>query len=194
MSFAPAAERNKQAIGDALSDVLEVVSSVLEIGSGTGQHAVYLTSRYANLNWQPTDRADALSSIAHNVANASANIQSPLELDVATPLQLGKFDLVFSANTAHIMRVSEVEKMFAVAASHLKQGGLFVLYGPFKINDQHTAVSNARFDAQLKAGNPEQGIRDKSLLDGFAQAAGLIFSKDIEMPANNRVLMWSLPE
>lgn len=191
--FSASADRNKEVIGDALAGWLERVSTVVEIGSGTGQHAVYLGARFPGLRWQPTDRRDNLAAIERRRADAAVpNVLAAVELDVGadggTPDQ--QFDMAYSANTAHIMSLSEVEKMFSIVGQWLCAGGVFALYGPFHYAGEHTADSNLQFDRMLRQQAAHMGVRDKLLLDEFAATAGLRSIEDLEMPSNNRIVVW----
>ncbi len=190
--FSAAADRNKEVIGDVLETHLSHVQTVLEIGSGTGQHAVYFAGRFSGVVWQPTDRAENITAISARVNESGLkNVLLPLVLDVEAQADLvGRYDFAFSANTAHIMSVAQVRCMFNVVSTHLKVNAVFALYGPFKYRGQHTAQSNESFDAMLQQQGAHMGIRDKADLDAMAFDVGLDFYKDIEMPANNRLLMW----
>ena len=193
LPFSGSADRNKQSIGDALEPWFARASTVVEIGSGTGQHAVYFSARFASLKWCPTDRRENLAAIQQRIDEASAsNIASVVELDVggATPLPAGPFDMAYSANTAHIMSEVEVEQMFAVVSGLLGIDGVFALYGPFHYSGEHIAESNREFDRMLRQQAPHMGVRDKHRLDDFARAAGLHSLEDIEMPSNNRLVLW----
>lgn len=190
--FSAAAERNKVVIGDALASYLHNVSAVLEIGSGTGQHAVYLAERFGSLHWQPTDRAENLTGINSRVAASGLNnIARAVEMDVENPQQLSSlFDFAYSANTAHIMSETAVAGMYNVVANHLKPNTFFALYGPFKYRGAHTSKSNEQFDSMLRQQASHMGIRDKATLDAMAFDCGLDFIEDIAMPSNNRILVW----
>lgn len=192
LPFSASADRNKEAIGDALESYLSSVDSVLELGSGTGQHAVYLAGRFPGLQWQPSDRAENLGAIKQWVDQSGLeNIATPLEIDVSGEFNhQGIYGFAFSANTAHIMGLPEVADMFKVVSSRLKIGARFALYGPFIYGGKHTSSGNENFDAMLKQQSPSMGIRDKAVLDSLAFDAGLEFSEDIEMPANNRIIIW----
>lgn len=192
LAFSAAADRNKEVIGDALQPHLKDVSTVLEIGSGTGQHAVYLAGRFSNLVWQPTDRADNVSSIDERIEqSALGNIEPTIVLDVAEGLSLDShYDFSFSANTAHIMGMPEVACMFDVVSKNLASNRYFALYGPFKYRGQHTSPGNESFDAMLRQQATHMGIRDKAELDAIAFDCGFDFVEDIAMPANNRLLLW----
>ena len=190
--FAESSEQNKQPILEALLALFDRPGTVLEIGAGTGQHAVFFPQRLPHLTWQPTDMADALPGIRLWVAEAGlANVLPPLTLNVEDgPWPDGAFDYVFSANTAHIMHWPAVEAMFAGVGRVLAPGGRFALYGPFNRNGTYTSDSNARFDAWLKARDPGSGVRDLEALEALARRAGLELEHDLIMPANNAILCW----
>ncbi|MDX1480230.1 MAG: DUF938 domain-containing protein [Woeseiaceae bacterium] len=191
---APATARNRDPILTALADELVAARSVLEIGSGTGEHAVYFAPRLDWLEWQPSDRRGNLAGIRAWVeARPAPNLRPPIELDVNSPpeFEIG-FDAVFSANTAHIMGPPEVERMFALIGRVLKAGGRFCLYGPFNRDGRFTSESNARFDASLRAQDPRMGIRDLSDLDSIAEQHDLRRVRLHTMPANNFLAVWQM--
>ncbi|MCL4799721.1 MAG: DUF938 domain-containing protein [Burkholderiales bacterium] len=192
--FSEASERNRAPIRSVLERVLADCRAVLEIGSGTGQHAVYFAADLPHLEWQPSDVAENLPGIERWRADAGlANVRPPLALDVnLDPWPAARYDAVFSANTAHIMAWPEVERMVARAAAALRPGGRFCLYGPFNYAGDFTSASNARFDASLCARDPRMGIRDFEAVDAAARAAGFVLLEDNAMPANNRLLVWRL--
>ncbi len=193
--FSEACERNREPILAVLRAALAGSHAVLEIGAGTGQHAVYFAQHLPHLVWQPTDRAAHLSGI-HAWCDESAlpNLLPPRALDV---MQAGwgmanapEFDAVFMANTLHIMSWAAVEAFFAGMGRVLPPGGVLAVYGPFNIDGRYTAPSNAQFDALLKARDPQSGIRDLEAVDALARREGLIRTGDHAMPANNRLLVW----
>ena len=189
--FAPACENNKAPILNVLRDVFSAAGRVLEIGSGTGQHAVYFAAALAHLRWQPSDLAERLPGIQLWLNEAALeNIEPPLALDVAHWPALAGFDGVFSANTAHIMAWPQVEQMFQGAAQALVSGGQFCLYGPFNVDGQHTSEGNARFDAALRAGGSGSGLRDIAAVSALAERCGMVSLRDVAMPANNRILIF----
>lgn len=190
--FSPACERNRDPILARLRGVFADRSSVLEIGSGTGQHAVYFGAQLPHLIWQTSDRAENHPGIhAWLQENALPNVLPPLELDVSSsswPDQ--SFDAVFTANTCHIMSWPEVEAMFDGIVRVLEPGGLLCIYGPFNYNGAFISDSNARFDAALRAQAPHMGIRDVEAMDALAGKHGLRLEADHAMPANNRLRVW----
>jgi cyclopropane fatty-acyl-phospholipid synthase-like methyltransferase len=190
---APSALRNQNAILEVISDEFQDCKAVLEIGSGTGQHAIFFASQMSWLTWQTSDLvANHYGINAWLVAADLDNVKAPLVLDVEEPLQSDdKFEAVFSANTAHIMSIAAVESMFSTAGRCLFGGGKFCLYGPFNQNGKFTSDSNRGFDANLRSQDPAMGIRDLDILDGFAETSGLHRTSLYAMPANNMISIWS---
>ncbi|MGD8615070.1 MAG: DUF938 domain-containing protein, partial [Gammaproteobacteria bacterium] len=169
-------------------------SRLLEIGSGTGQHAVYFAGEFPGLVWQTSDRRDMHAGIEAWLKDAPLpNVLAPLPLDVCVDLwpEAGSYDSVFSANTVHIMAWREVECFIRGVGRVLQAGGVFCLYGPFNYHGVYTSESNARFDAWLKSRDPLSGVRDFEAMDELAREAGLVLQRDHPMPANNRTLVWS---
>ncbi|MFP4559987.1 MAG: DUF938 domain-containing protein [Thiohalorhabdus sp.] len=190
--FSQACENNKDPILEVLAEVFREAGTVLEIGSGTGQHAVHFGRHLPHLTWQPTDVADNLPGIRAWLAEADLpNVRVPLVLDLdAEPWPVGQADGVFSANTAHIVSWPQLERMFAGVAGILREGAAFCLYGPFAYGGEHTSGSNARFDAMLRQRDPASGIRDLRELEALGRRVGLHLEADHAMPANNRTLVW----
>lgn len=190
--FAESCEENKQPILEVLSKEFANTRRVLEIGSGTGQHAVFFAQALPHLTWQTSDVPDNHPGIRAWLDDEGPdNALGPLSLNVTQdnwPEQ--EFDGIFSANTVHIMSWPEVETMFAGIGQALLPGGHFCLYGPFNYDGQYTSESNANFDRWLKNRDPNSGIRDVDDLNRLAGKAGLILVRDYEMPANNRILVW----
>ena len=190
--FSQACLNNRQPILDVLLQYFGEVDQVLEIGSGTGQHAVFFAEHMPWLLWQPSDRAEHLDGIrAWRTEAALPNLAAPLELDVARqPWPLDAVPAIFSANTVHIMGWPEVEAFIPAVGARLPPGGLFCLYGPFNYGGNYTSPSNAQFDGWLKQRDARSGIRDFEAVDALADAAGLTLLADHAMPANNRCLVW----
>ena len=165
---------------------------VLEIGSGTGQHVVFLAEKMTGLMWQPSDREENLAGLEARFAiEGNDNILPPLRLDVLQDPWPGySFDAAFSANTAHIMPWDAVVAMFAGVAAHLKTGSRFCLYGPFNVDNCFTSQSNAHFDAQLRAEDPEMGIRDTAMIESIAKRHRMPIENKLTMPANNFILVF----
>lgn len=187
-----ACDRNRDPILQVIKEWFIEPGEVLEIGSGTGQHAVYFAAHMPHLQWIATDRAENHAGIKAWLDEAQApNVRGPVELDVSEerwPVE--HVDYVFSANTSHIMSWPEVEKMFAGVGRVLRPEGVFCLYGPFNRDGQFTSDSNRAFDASLKARDPNMGIRDDRALVALAKAHSLTFVADYSLPAKNRVLVW----
>ncbi|MCB1616157.1 MAG: DUF938 domain-containing protein [Pseudomonadales bacterium] len=189
--FSQACENNKGPILQVLTRWLGKDSKVLEVGSGTGQHAVHFAACLPYIHWQTSDLPPSHDSINSWIDDTAAeNIARPLVLDVSGAWPERKFDAVFSANTLHIMPADYNPCFFAGAAAVIKPGGLLLVYGPFNYSGAFTSPSNARFDDWLKAQNPLSGIRDFETLNGFADMNGFLLQEDNAMPANNRLLVW----
>jgi cyclopropane fatty-acyl-phospholipid synthase-like methyltransferase len=191
-AFSEACERNKQPILGKLRDELAGSTRVLEIGSGTGQHAVHFARHLRHLEWQPTDRADYLRDLAARIAEeGTPNLLSPLELEVVQePWPPVAANAVYSANTLHIMSWPEVEAFFSGVGRLLAAGGVLVVYGPFRCAGRFTSESNAGFDRSLRERDPASGIRDIEAVNRLAAAQGLVLTADHAMPANNQLLVW----
>jgi cyclopropane fatty-acyl-phospholipid synthase-like methyltransferase len=189
--FSAASERNREPILDVLRATFADVGSVLEIGSGTGQHAVHFAAALPHLVWQTSDRSDNLPGLRQWLADAALpNTPEPLTLDVNDDWPAIQVDAVFSANTLHIMSWSEVQRLFAMLPRVLRADAKLTLYGPFNRAGQFTSEGNARFDADLKRADPSRGIRDIEAVARLAAQAGLEPLADIAMPANNRCVTW----
>ena len=201
--FSPSCERNRAPILEVLRRHLGGARHVLEIGSGTGQHAVHFAAAMPWLSWQASDHADQLAGIHQWLDDAGlSNTPPPIPLQAAveptphfTPAiarALLPFDAVFTANTLHIMGWTQVEAFFACVGEVLGQGavGTLVAYGPFNDSGIYSSDSNREFDAWLKARDPRSGIRDIEAVDALARAIGLRRVADVAMPANNRCVVW----
>ncbi len=189
----PAAQRNRAPIAAILRQVLPARGSVLEIASGSGEHAVYLAEALPGLHWQPSDPSpEALRSIAawREVA-ARPNLLAPLALDVTAEWpKIEELVAVCAFNLLHIAPWAAAESLFAAAGRQLPPGGLLVLYGPFRRAGTPLAESNSRFDEALRTRDPRWGIRDLTALEALAAEAGLEALQVHEMPANNLCLVW----
>lgn len=190
--YSPSSEQNQGPILEVLRTTFADRSRVLEIGSGTGQHAVHFAKHLTHLTWQTSDLAENHSGIRAWLDYARLpNVLAPLLIDAKDPVwPVSKVDAVFSANAVHIMSWDCVVGMFAGIGRVLGEGGILCLYGPFNYGGKFTSESNARFDGWLKAENPLSGVRDFEALDKLAFQQGLHLSDDIEMPVNNRCLVW----
>lgn len=191
--FAESCERNQKPILEVIQKHLSSRHSCLEIGSGTGQHAVFFAAKLPHLTWFTSDRAENHQAINLWLEDAKLqNTRPPIELDVITsPWPSSPFEAIFSANTAHIMPWEAVEALFAGIDKVLKPGGVLMLYGPFNYAGKFTSESNARFEQWLKSQFEHQGIRDFEAVNKLAEQAGLKLLEDNEMPSNNRLLVWT---
>ncbi len=183
--------QNQAPIFKIIKPLLQDKRTVLEVGSGTGQHAVYFAEKMPHLNWQSSDQMQYLSSINAWIDEANLSNTAPaINLDVTQAWPALEFDVIFSANTTHIMSWEMVVDFFQGVGKSLSENGLFILYGPFNYNAQYTSQSNANFDRWLKDRDAQSAIRDFEKLNTLAQQAGLILMNDYAMPANNRILVW----
>ncbi len=192
LPFSQACENNKAPILRVLNRELAHCRGVLEIGSGTGQHACYFAEKLPHLSWQPTDIAQNLGMLhARCAAYAGDNLLPEVALDVCdNPWPLAIPDAVFTANSLHIMPFEAVTALFEALARQAKHPVVLAVYGPFNYNGSYTSDSNARFDQWLAQQHPLSAIRDFEAVDALAQQAGFTLSNDHEMPANNRLLVW----
>jgi cyclopropane fatty-acyl-phospholipid synthase-like methyltransferase len=192
LTVSDACERNKGPILEVLRTELAAAASVLEVGSGTGQHAVHFAAGLPHLSWQPSELPEHLAALAERVRlEGGENLREPLALDVRDdPWPLAPVDAVFSANTLHIMAWSAVHEFFRGVGGVLRTPGVLCVYGPFRFHGAHTSTSNAEFDRWLKARDPVSGVRDFEAVEALARGAGLEFAADHAMPANNRTLVW----
>jgi cyclopropane fatty-acyl-phospholipid synthase-like methyltransferase len=190
---APATARNREPILAVLRQQFAARMRVLEIGSGTGQHAVYFARALPHLKWHTSDLPANHDAIRAWMAEAALpNVFPPVALDIgrAETWPFTRHDAIFSANTLHIASWPEVESLFANLPRVLAAKATVVFYGPFNIGGEFTSPSNAAFDASLRAENPARGIRDLEAVQALAKQAGLVFIEDIPMPANNRCLVF----
>ena len=201
----PACDRNKEPILAVLREHFADRRRVLEIGSGTGQHAVHFAAAMPWLTWQCSDAEDALPGIRMWLDEAGLpNTPAPFALQATVdamppaaayfepplPAFAAAYDAVFSANTLHIMGWPQVRALFAGLPSLLAEDATIAIYGPFNEGGAYTSDSNREFDAWLKARDPRSGIRDVEAVNALAEAAGLRRVADLAMPANNRLLVW----
>lgn len=190
--FVPACENNKAAILEVLERYFGEAGEVLELGSGTGQHAVHMARHLPHLRWQTSDLAHQFAGIRAWIADSGlSNIDQPVKLDVAdVDWPIASTAAIFTANTAHIMPWDTVVSMFAGVARTLTSGGLFVVYGPFKYGGAFTSEGNRRLDTYIKMHDPRAGIRDYEAMNAIAASVAMSFVEDCPMPANNHLLIW----
>lgn len=189
--FSPACERNAAPILAVLRDVFADRRRVLEIGSGTGQHAVCFAAGLPQLTWQCSDVPANLPGVRMWLDEAALpNTPAPVALDVRGDWPAGTWDAVFTANTLHIMGWAEVLRVFAALPDVTAPGALLAIYGPFNRQGRFTSEGNAAFDASLRAADPARGLRDAEAVDALARAAGFEPLADRDMPANNRLMLW----
>ncbi len=187
----PASARNREPILQVLRGQLADRRHVLEIGSGTGQHAVYFATALPHLIWQSSDRAENLPGIRAWLDEAALpNTPPALEFDVTGTWPAKSFDTIFSANTLHIMAWVEVQKLFAQLPTISTDDTRLIIYGPFNDGGRYSSDSNAAFDQSLKARGAHMGIRDAEAIDALAREADFHLLDDIAMPANNRCRIW----
>lgn len=196
LAFSEACERNKQPILEVLTHAFEDRSDILEVGSGTGQHAAYFARNLPFLQWRPTELPEYLPDLRERLAaEGPVNVAEPSALDVRNHpwFEAGSrpsIDAVFTANTLHIMSWPEVEHFFAGTGQLLEKSGVLCVYGPFRYGGQYTSESNALFDSHLRQRDPSSGIRDFERVAELAEKQALRFVEDYAMPANNQLLVW----
>ena len=191
----PATERNREPIGDVLEEWLPAAAQVLEIASGSGEHALYFAARFPAQVWQPSDMdADCRASIeAWRESEGAANLLAAIELDVTGSWPEGPFDAIFCANMIHIAPWEACLGLIAGAGRVLGAGGSLVTYGPYKMQGQHTAPSNEEFERWLMAKNGQFGVRDAADVERAAEAVGLVLVEMRPLPANNFCLHFRKP-
>lgn len=188
---APSCLRNREPILGVLRDHFADRRNVLEIGSGTGQHAIFFAAALSHLSWQTSEQRENLPGIrAWLNETALPNTPAPLELDVMGAWPTQRYDAIFSSNTLHIMSWAEVERVFARLPDVMTRDARLAVYGPFNYGGRFTSESNAGFDAWLKQSGTHQGIRDFEAVEVLAGKAGLKLLEDRAMPSNNRCLVW----
>jgi len=197
-----ACERNKEPIRKILAQAFAHSKKVLEIGSGTGQHAVHFAAHFPHLVWQPSDTGEYLTGLRERIAHersleraaSGENLLPPLELDVRRlPWQVEPVDALFTANTLHIMSWPAVRDFFRGLGAILTAPAVLCIYGPFRYEGRYTSPSNAEFDRFLRARDADSGIRNFEDVNTLASEQGLSLSADHAMPANNQLLIWQKP-
>jgi cyclopropane fatty-acyl-phospholipid synthase-like methyltransferase len=196
LPFSEACERNKHPILEQLRLWLKAGDSLLEIGSGTGQHAVYFSQHLPAVIWQTSDLPERCAALAARIRQSHAEMSAtpdglpePRPLTIGTDIIAQRYDVVFTANTTHIMPASLLGMLFQTVAEGLVEHGLFILYGPFKYNGRHTSDSNQQFDLSLRS-QGFGGVPDVVQLNELASLAGLSLCQETPMPANNRLLVY----
>jgi cyclopropane fatty-acyl-phospholipid synthase-like methyltransferase len=193
LPFSAACERNKDPILEVLRVRFADRAQVLEIGSGTGQHAVYFARALTHLSWHPTEQLTYLADLAERVkAEGSPNLRAATLLDVRQAVwPVRSVDAIFTANTLHIMSWPEVIALFAGIGSVLAPGGALGIYGPFRYAGRYTSDSNQEFDRMLQDRDPQSGLRDIQDINSLAEQYGLRLDADHDLPANNRLLVFT---
>ena len=190
--FAESCEKNKEPILEVLQEIFADSKRVLEIASGTGQHAVHFGSALPHLVWQPSELPKNLEGIQAWLDEAHLpNVLPPVALDVNDvhwPVE--SVDAIFNANTVHIISWPEVERLFVHITEVIEPGGYVCFYGPYNYDGKFTSESNERFDGWLKSRDPNSGVRDFEAVNALAASHGLELLRDIAMPSNNRMLVW----
>jgi SAM-dependent methyltransferase len=192
LPFSEACERNKEPILEVLRTCFARTLQVLEIGSGTGQHAVHFATHLSHLTWHPTERLEYLPDLVARVqAEGGRNVRPATVLDVRQPLwPLRAVDGIFTANTLHIMSWREVEAMFRGIGATLAPGGVLCVYGPFRYDGHYTSPSNQQFDCMLQERDMSSGLREISAVTALATGYGLQLAADHDLPAHNRLLVF----
>lgn len=192
LPLSEACERNKDPVLGILRGAFASSRRVLEIGSGTGQHAVYFARHLPKLRWQPSDTGDSIGALRARIEQeGTANIAPPVLLDVRShPWPVTDIDSIFSANTLHIMSWEAVREFFRGVGALLATGGVLCVYGPFRYAGRYTSESNAAFDRYLQERDAASGIRDFEAVNELAQQESLELVGDHDMPAHNRTLVW----
>lgn len=189
--FSQACENNKVAILAALADSFSASKTVLEVGSGSGQHAVFFAPNMPWLSWQTSDILINHQGISQWLREfPTGNLLHPIELDLNHPWPIEKIDAIYTANTLHIISWPLVQAFFSGVSQHLNQHGKCCIYGPFNYQGQYTSESNAGFDIWLKERDSQSAIRDIEAILALAENVGLSLENDHAMPANNRLLVF----
>ena len=191
MKFSDACERNKIPILKVLNEELDS-GTVLEIGSGTGQHSVFFSKEIPSIKWYPSDTISNFESLNAFVTNyQNNNLQTPFVIDITQDQWIDfKVDYVFTSNTFHIINNALLTYFFYQCSKVMKSNGKLIIYGPFKFDNQFNSPSNQTFDELLKASDPFSGLKNFEEIINIALKFNLIFSKKYEMPANNNILVF----
>jgi len=193
LPFSAACERNKEPILEVLRIRFVDRAQVLEIGSGTGQHAVHFARALAHLTWHPTEQLAYLADLAQRVKlDGGNNLRPPTLLDVRQAVwPVRNVDAMFTANTMHIMSWSEVIALYRGVGAVLAPGGVFCVYGPFRYDGRYTSDSNQEFDRMLQERDPQSGLRDIHAINSLAEQYGLRLDTDYDLPAHNRLVVFT---
>ena len=193
LPFGQACEKNKEPILKVLKEYISDQESLLEIAGGTGQHGEFFAKSFPNIVWQTSDLPDAVTDLNLRISEANLqNLPRALTLDVNDPnWNVKKYELLFTANSLHIMSEESVENFFSRIPDALQQSALVFIYGPFKYDGKFTTESNAEFDEWLKEKDRRSGIRDFEVISELAISAGFSFVADVQMPSNNQLLVFS---
>ena len=193
LPLSAACERNKDPILEVLRVRFADRAQVLEIGSGTGQHAVHFARALAHLTWHPTEQLAYLADLAERVKlEGGHNLRPPALLDVTQAVwPVRSVDAMFTANTLHIMSWTEVIALYRGVGAVLAPGGVFCVYGPFRYDGRYTSDSNQEFDRMLQERDPQSGLRDIQAITALAEQYGLILDADHDLPANNRLVVFT---
>jgi cyclopropane fatty-acyl-phospholipid synthase-like methyltransferase len=193
LPFSEACERNKDPILAVLRECFAERTQVLEIGSGTGQHAVHFVRHLTHLTWYPTEQLNFLQDLAERVQlEGSHNLRPPTVLDVRQSVwPLRSVDAIFTANTLHIMSWEEVTAMYRGIGNVLAPAGVLCVYGPFRYEGRYTSESNRQFDQALKERDPASGLRDVEAVTALAAPYGIRLVADHDLPAFNRLLVFA---
>ena len=194
LPFSQASENNKLPILEILRRHLAGRKTLLEIGGGTGQHAAFFAAQFPGLIWQSSDIPSSVDMLNLRIAHAGlANLPLAFGLDVnENDWHCGRYQAAFTANSLHIMSEDSVENLFAGIIDHIEEGGLLLVYGPFKYHGEFTTGSNARFDVWLKQRDSVSGIREFEWVNDLAENAGFRLLEDNAMPANNQLIVWRM--
>lgn len=189
--YAESCDQNREPIREILEKFAENAETLLEIGSGTGQHAIYFAQCFPSIAWQTSDLAENHDGIQAWIDDSGLeNVQSPLLLNANDPWPVQKYDILYTANTIHIMSEKDVIAFFNQCGGCMHDESCLIMYGPFNYQGQYTSASNERFDQWLKQRDNLSGIKNFEWLQELGKKSGLKCSHDFEMPANNRILVW----
>ena len=189
--YAESCDQNREPIREILEKFAGNAETLLEIGSGTGQHAIYFAQCFPSIAWQTSDLAENHDGIQAWIDDSGLeNVQSPLLLNANDPWPVQKYDILYTANTIHIMSEKDVIAFFNQCGGCMHDESCLIMYGPFNYQGQYTSASNERFDQWLKQRDNLSGIKNFEWLQELGKKSGLNCTHDFKMPANNRILVW----